>query len=147
MQKVLGLLALLASFSVFSFQATAEQDYAIFSLDTGFDELSVAKARQLYRGKTKRLQGKRFELSDWPDNSSQRSDFYRYLLNKNLAQMNAHWASLSFSGKARPPKVINSPDVTALLKWMDEKPNRIGYAPLNSLPDNANILFILNSEK
>ncbi|GAM70352.1 hypothetical protein JCM19236_490 [Vibrio sp. JCM 19236] len=51
MQKCLGLLALLASFSVFSLQATAEQDYAIFSLDTGFDELSVAKARQLYRGK------------------------------------------------------------------------------------------------
>ncbi len=46
--------------------------------------------------------------------------------------MNAHWASLSFSGKARPPKVIDNSDMDALLTWMKEKPSRIGYAPVSS---------------
>ncbi len=81
------------------------------------------------------------------DASSERSEFYRYLLNKNAAQMNAHWASLSFSGKARPPKVIDNSSMEALLEWMKEKPNRIGYAPVSSLPSNAQILYVVSSEK
>ena len=136
--------ALLISFDS---EALAADSYAIFSLDSDFDELNITKARKLYRGKTKRLQGKRIELSDWPDTSSERSEFYRYLLNKNVAQMNAHWASLSFSGKARPPKVIDNSDMDALLTWMKEKPNRIGYAPVSSLPSNAQILYVVSSEK
>ncbi|GEA60885.1 hypothetical protein [Vibrio comitans] len=146
-RKFIWLLTLLIFTTAFNSHADEGNEYAIFSLDSTFDELSIAKARQLYRGKTKRLQGKRFELSDWPDSSIQRSEFYRVLLNKNVAQMNAHWASLSFSGKARPPKVINNPDMNTLLEWMNEKPYRIGYAPVDSLPTNANIIFILHSEK
>lgn len=131
----------------FDSEALAADSYAIFSLDSDFDELNITKARKLYRGKTKRLQGKRIELSDWPETSSERSEFYRYLLNKNIAQMNAHWASLSFSGKARPPKVIDNSDMDALLTWMKEKPNRIGYALVSSLPSNAQILYVVSSEK
>ncbi len=54
--------ALLMSFDS---EALAADSYAIFSLDSNFDELNITKARKLYRGKTKRLQGKRIELSDW----------------------------------------------------------------------------------
>jgi ABC-type phosphate transport system substrate-binding protein len=137
----------LALFLSFDSRALAADSYAIFSLNSEFSELSTTKARKLYRGKTKRLQGQRIELSDWPDTSSERSEFYRYLLNKNVAQMNAHWASLSFSGKARPPKVIDSSDMETLIDWMKEKPNRIGYAPVSSLPSNAQILYVVSSEK
>ncbi|PAW07856.1 hypothetical protein B6K85_25405 [Vibrio sp. V1B] len=145
-----GLTTALIAFALlmsFDSEALAADQYAIFSLDSEFSELNITKARKLYRGKTKRLQGKRIELSDWPDTSSERSEFYRYLLNKNVAQMNAHWASLSFSGKARPPKVIDSSDMNTLLEWMKEKPNRIGYAPVSSLPSNAQILYVVSSEK
>ena len=67
--------------------AHAAEDYAIFSLDSGFEEISINKARKLYRGKTKRLNGKRVELSDWPENSAEREKFYQLLLGKNAAQM------------------------------------------------------------
>ncbi|MDF2152231.1 hypothetical protein [Vibrio sp. CAU 1672] len=130
----------------FAAHALAAEQYAIFTLDSHFESLSVHKARKLYRGKTKQLQGRRIELSDWPAGSEERSEFYRYLLNKNLAQMNAHWASLSFSGKARPPTVIKIANIEALLIWMGEKPNRIGYAPLSSLPTNAQVLYVVSSE-
>ncbi|ANQ17062.1 hypothetical protein [Vibrio natriegens] len=124
----------------------AADNYAIFSFNSKFDALTINKARKLYRGKTSLLQGERVELSDWPETSTERTEFYRYLLNKNLAQMNAHWASLSFSGKARPPKVIEQPSIDALLAWMQEQPNRIGYAPVNSLPSNVHILYVVSSE-
>lgn len=127
--------------------AHAAEDYAIFSLDSGFEEISINKARKLYRGKTKRLDGKRVELSDWPENSSEREVFYQQLLGKNAAQMNAHWASLSFSGKARYPREIKSASTETLVDWLDDKPNRIGYAPLSTLPENANVLYVISSEK
>jgi len=126
--------------------ANASQEMAIFSMDSGFTELSKSKARKLYRGKTKRLEGKRFELADWPEDSPERSEFYHSLLGKNTAQMNAHWASLSFSGKARPPKEISTADIDVLLNWMSEKSSRIGYAPINQLPDNATILYVVSTE-
>ncbi len=127
-------------------QVLAAESYAVFSFNSEFSPLTINKARKLYRGKTQLLQGQRIELSDWPATSAERAEFYRYLLNKNLAQMNAHWASLSFSGKARPPKVIANPSIDALITWMQEKPNRIGYAPASSVPGNARILCVVSSE-
>lgn len=109
--------------------------------------MSVLKARKLYRGKTKSINGQRFELADWPANSTERKEFYRYLLGKNTAQMNAHWAALSFSGKARPPKEISDSQVNSLIRWMEKKPNRIGYAPIDAIPTNANVLFVVSEEK
>ena len=120
--------------------AHAAEDYAIFSLDTEFEAISINKARKLYRGKTKRLNGKRVELSDWPENSAEREEFYQLLLGKNAAQMNAHWAGLSFSGKARYPREIKVASTDSLVDWLNDKPNRIGYAPLSSIPQNANVL-------
>ncbi|MBY7730069.1 hypothetical protein [Vibrio bathopelagicus] len=127
--------------------AYAAEEYAIFSLDTDFSEISINKARKLYRGKTKRLDGKRVELSDWPENSDERDRFYRLLLGKNAAQMNAHWAGLSFSGKARYPREIKSASTDSLVDWLNDKPNRIGYSPLSSVPENANVLYVVSSEK
>ncbi|OEE94521.1 hypothetical protein [Vibrio crassostreae] len=127
--------------------AHAAEDYAIFSLDSGFEEISINKARKLYRGKTKHLNGKRVELSDWPENSAEREDFYQLLLGKNAAQMNAHWAGLSFSGKARYPREIKTASTDSLVDWLDDKPNRIGYSPLSSVPQNANVLYVISSEK
>ncbi|MFV8461180.1 hypothetical protein ACNO7T_08510 [Vibrio campbellii] len=140
---VLGLLGGLLLVS----PAHAAEDYAIFSLDTEFEAISINKARKLYRGKTKRLNSKRVELSDWPENSTEREEFYQLLLGKNAAQMNAHWAGLSFSGKARYPREIKSASTDSLVDWLNDKPNRIGYAPLSSIPQNANVLYVISSEK
>lgn len=80
-------------------RAFAATEYAVFTLNQEFDELTRSKARMLYRGKAKSLQGKRIELSDWPETSTERSEFYQSLLGKDVAQMNAYWASLSSQGK------------------------------------------------
>nr|WP_112479721.1 hypothetical protein [Vibrio variabilis] len=128
-------------------RAFAATDYAVFTFNQDFAELSRSKARMLYRGKAKSLQGKRVELADWPEASSERSEFYHSLLGKDVAQMNAYWASLSFSGKARPPKEIDNANVTTLVAWLTEKPNRIGYAPLDAVPSEANVLYVVSEEK
>ncbi|EGU31243.1 hypothetical protein VII00023_19995 [Vibrio ichthyoenteri ATCC 700023] len=141
------LVAILCLFISVNTSAMGAEQYAIFTLEQEFTPLSVSKARKLYRGKTKRLEGKKIELSDWPESSEERAEFYQILLGKNTAQMNAHWASLSFSGKARPPKEMTTADVSALVQWMEKKSNRIGYAPLNHLPDDATVLFVVEEVK
>lgn len=127
--------------------AKAADAYAVFTFNPSFNEVSKSKAKMLFRGKTKSLQGKRVELSDWPNGNEIRSEFYQLLLGKDIAQMNAYWASLSFSGKARPPKEIKQGSITALLQWLSEKQTRIGYAPLSKIPTDANVLYIVRKEK
>ena len=125
----------------------AAESYAIFSLNNDFKQLSKSKARMLFRGKAKSLQGKRIELSDWPSNTENRQAFYQMLLGKDQAQMNAYWAGLSFSGKARPPKEMKSASIEELLQWLAQKDTRIGYAPLDALPDHVNVLYVIKKEK
>ncbi|USD63065.1 hypothetical protein J4N45_18865 [Vibrio sp. SCSIO 43140] len=152
-RKSVNIISLIAVSLIFTYAllfaqvAKAADDYAIFSMNESFKELSRSKARMLYRGKTKSLQGKRVELSDWPENSAERATFYQSLLGKDVAQMNAYWASLSFSGKARPPKEIRSASIDDLIQWLSQKPERIGYAPLSVLPDDANVLYVVEGGK
>ncbi len=75
----------------------APQKIMQYSLsDSGFEEISINKARKLYRGKRNAPNGKR-ELSDWPENSTESRKILPTLLGKNAAQMNAHWLEgLSF---------------------------------------------------
>ena len=127
-------------------QARASEALAVFTLTEDFKELSRSKVRMLFRGKLKYLQGKKVELSDWPQSNSVRNEFYQKLLGKDLAQMNAYWASLSFSGKARPPKEINQDSIEALVLWLSAKRFRISYAPLSIIPKDANILYIVQKE-
>ncbi|MFA0055225.1 hypothetical protein [Vibrio echinoideorum] len=143
LSAVIGLLGSLLLIS----PVHAAEDYAIFSLDSGFEKISINKARKLYRGKTKRLNGNRVELSDWPENSAERERFYQLLLGKNAAQMNAHWAGLSFSGKARHPREIKTASINSLVGWLGEEPYRIGYSPLSLIPQNANVLYVVKAEK
>ena len=147
------LMTVVALFINTTFAQTPSEDvepYAIFTLNPTLSVLSKNKARMLYRGKIKRLQGNRIELSDWPSHHNVRGKFYLSLLGKDHAQMNAHWASLSFSGKARPPKEIkeiNHDAIQALITWLNAKKTRIGYAPLNAIPENANVLYVVKRDK
>ena len=46
-------------------------------------------------------------IIDQASDSRVRIDFYQLLLGKTVAQMNAYWARLLFTGNATPPKVLN----------------------------------------
>ncbi|REL25282.1 hypothetical protein DXX93_01055 [Thalassotalea euphylliae] len=124
----------------------AADNYAIITLNQEFKTLSKGKARMLFRGKAKSLQGKPIELSDWPSETQIRNDFYQLLLGKDAAQMSAHWAGLSFSGKARPPKELKSSSIDDLMNWLAQKPTRIGYAPLETLPENVTVLYVVKKD-
>lgn len=144
---LLNLSILLMFLASSSAHAQENNVYAVFTLNNEFKPLSINKVRMLYRGKVKLLQGKKIELCDWSESNENRHKFYQALLGKDIAQMNAYWASLSFSGKARPPKVIKDDSIKSQLSWLKEKPTRIGYAPIDSLPKTVNVLFVVTKER
>lgn len=117
-------------------------EFAIFSLNNDLPPLSKNKARMLYRGKSKKISGSlKIVLVDLPEASIHREDFYKMLLGKSVSQMNGYWAGLAFSGKGSPPEELDSDDIKQILKWLNDNPNGIAYAPIESVPDEVNILI------
>ncbi|MCL1140607.1 hypothetical protein [Shewanella pneumatophori] len=117
-------------------------EFAIFSLNNELPPLSKNKARMLYRGKSKRISGSlKIVLVDLPEASIHREDFYKMLLGKSVSQMNGYWAGLAFSGKGSPPEELDSDDIKQILKWLNDNPNGIAYAPIESVPEEVNILI------
>ncbi|KLV05447.1 hypothetical protein ABT56_12140 [Photobacterium aquae] len=119
-----------------------EVEFAVFSFNEALPSLSKSKARMLYKGKTKKLNGSvKIVLVDLPEHSIHREEFYNMLLGKSVTQMNGYWASQSFSGKGKPPEELSSDDIKEIIEWLNKNPNGIAYAPISAVPENANILI------
>ncbi|ACJ28906.1 Conserved hypothetical protein [Shewanella piezotolerans WP3] len=145
--KIIALIIILSlSTSVLALEAdpsdSTEVEFAIFSLNNELPPLSKSKARMLYRGKSKKIGGSlKIVLVDLPETSMHREDFYSMLLGKSVSQMNGYWAGLAFSGKGSPPEELDGDDIKQILKWLNDNPNGIAYAPIESVPEEVNILI------
>ena len=121
------------------------ESYAVISANNEFPEISLSKAKMMYIGKAKSLKpvGK-FKLLNWPADSNERDEFYQKLLKKTPAQVNSKWASLAFSGKAKPPIDLDTASTEAVKSWLEENPRGIAYVPQSQTPDGVNVLLIVN---
>lgn len=80
-------------------------------------------------------------LDQAPD-SAVRHQFYQRLVGKTVAQVNAYWARLLFTGRASPPQVIqHSKDI---LKTVRNNHHAIGYMDENDVDDSVRIISRVN---
>jgi ABC-type phosphate transport system substrate-binding protein len=70
--------------------------------------------------------------------SEVRAIFYRKLVNKTVAQMNAYWAKLLFTGRASPPRVMS--DSTAVKKAVQGNKGAIGYINSAELDNSVKVV-------
>jgi len=141
-QLVVGIVLLLST-SVTS--SSAAETFVIFSANPAMPELSKAKAKMIYMGKSKSIKRVgRVKLLDWPGNSTQRAAFYQTLINKSPAQVNSQWTSLAFSGKAKPPEELSSPSIDAIMAWLNANPTGLAYAPASMVPKTAVVVLEVN---
>ena len=61
---------------------------------------------------------------------------------KSDFQIKAHWSRLLFSGKGKPPKVLDND--AAVKKWVAEHPKALGY--INSSADDASVKVLYTVE-
>ncbi|WP_353980005.1 hypothetical protein [Salinicola endophyticus] len=68
--------------------------------------------------------------------------FYRALVNKNLAEINAYWARLVFSGEASPPQQVTT--AVEMRQLVAHNPSAVGYLDSREVGDDLHVVLILS---
>ncbi len=75
---------------------------------------------------------------DQSPKSQVRHDFYKNLVGKSVAQINAYWARLLFTGRASPPLVMS--DSEGVLKAIKNNANAVGYINESELDSSVKVV-------
>ena len=122
MKTLLALLLLIAAAS----PASAADWVLVANPRAGIARLSQDEVTNIYLGRYRRLaSGVTAEPIDQPAESALKARFYRQLVDKNLAEINAYWSRLVFSGKTRPPRIAASDEDA--LRLVALYPDAIAY--------------------
>lgn len=98
--------------------ASASGLVVIANPDSGLEKLSREEVVQYFMGRLKKLPaGGSVSILDV---QPLRAEFYRVLLGKDVAEINAYWARLKFSGQTSPPLQLDA-DSAALERVARDK--------------------------
>lgn len=121
-----------------SWQAQAELVVVVHPSNPA-DSLSRREVVDLYMGRTQYFADGSLVLRlDQPPDSEARQDFYRGLVNKSVAEVNAYWAKLLFTGRASPPQVLR--DSASVLGAVRSNVNAVGYLDSADVDDTVKVV-------
>jgi ABC-type phosphate transport system substrate-binding protein len=72
------------------------------------------------------------------EGSAIREEFYKKVLEKEPAQVQAIWSKIVFTGKGKPPKVMKSS--AEVKKVVSESVNAIGYIEKSAVDDSVKVV-------
>ena len=102
--------------------------------------ITLNQVRDLYHGKRKTLpNGERAKMVDQPSGSGPRSQFLSTVLGQSESQLNRYWSKLIFSGKGRPPEILESSAAVKL--WVALNPEGIGYIDSDDVDATIKVLL------
>ncbi|MBK5968433.1 hypothetical protein CCR91_06515 [Thiorhodovibrio winogradskyi] len=106
-------------------------------------ELTRDQVVDIYMGRRTRFPDGRPALPiDLGPDSPLRAAYYQELVGKTVAQVNAYWARLLFTGRATPPRVL--PDIEAVLDVVNANQDALAYLDSQSLDDQVKIVYRLH---
>ena len=106
------------------------------------NQLSREQVIDIYMGRNVHFpDGRTAAPVDLAANSLIRETYYGMLINKTVAQVNAFWSRLLFSGRATPPKVL--PDTQSVIHFVSQNKNAIAYIDSESWNDSGKVVFRL----
>lgn len=120
----------------------ASEILVIVHPDNPADRLTRDQVVDLYMGRR----------ADFPDGlparpidldagSPLRASYYQRLVGKTVAQVNAYWARLLFTGRMTPPPSL--PDSERVIAAVQKNPGAIGYIDSRNLDDRVKVVFQL----
>lgn len=131
-------------FSLWTTTIYAEPSIAIVT--NNHSELGALTRKQvadIYMGRITSLPNLSIPLPlDYQGESALRNHFYQALTGKSMAQINAYWARLSFTGQANPPRRLA--DKAALLRVVEKNPGALGY--IESTGGTSNVTTLMTVE-
>ena len=79
-----------------------------------------------------------FTPLEQPADAPIRAEFYKKVLEKEAAQVQAVWARIVFTGKGKPPKEFKSS--AEIKKAISENMNAIGYIEKSAVDDSVKVI-------
>jgi hypothetical protein len=122
---------------------TAAADWVLIANPkAGIGHLSQDDVTNIYLGRYRRLaSGLTAEPIDQPADSPLKARFYRQLVDKNPAEINAYWARLVFSGKTRPPRVAASEEEAVQL--VSRNVDALAYVDKTRVDARVTVVFAI----
>lgn len=106
--------------------ADEQSIYVIVNKQSELSELDQKQVMSLFLGRARSFpNGRAAKPFDHEADSSIREVFFETLTGKQLSDIDAYWARLSYSGRAFPPKNLNSID--EILHEVANNKNAISY--------------------
>lgn len=140
--KVIKLLGFTIVLSLLGPSVCAKNLVLVVNKEHPIDNLSKSELVDIYMGR----------FMTFPDGSSVqpidldsevKNQFYLKLVNQNERKINAYWSRLLFSGRAKPPKSIES--VQEVLQYMAEIDDGIAYIPEDEVTQSLKVVYKLES--
>lgn len=106
----------------------------------GIARLTQDEVTNIYLGRYRRFaSGMTAEPIDQAGDAALKADFYRQLVGKSLAEINAYWARLVFSGKTQPPRIAASSDEA--LQRVARHPGALAYVERSKADARVIVVF------
>lgn len=114
--------------------------FVVVNSGSSVGSLNQQEIADLYLGRTHTYpNGIQAKVLDQPNEQPAREQFFRLLLGMRLAQVNAYWARLTFTGRQRSPDVET--DDAAVIAAVSRSRQAIGFVA--SKPSDPGIRVIL----
>jgi len=109
---------------------------------SGIEQLTHEQVVNIFLGRFRQYpSGVTAEPIDQPPDSAEKAAFYQKLVNKELAEINAYWARLVFSGRTLPPR--QAANAGEVLELVASSLGAIGYVERPKGESKVKIVFEL----
>lgn len=149
-KAILFFITLLMPFSM-AFVSAAEKDtiYVIVNQKLQITELDKKQVMSLFLGRARNFpNGDVAKPFDQKIGSSVRESFFKSLTGKEISDIDAYWARLSYSGRAFPPKSFEN--VNDIVEEVSRNKNAISYVKGKSaeelLQKGINIVYSIKAQ-
>ncbi|QBJ71868.1 hypothetical protein PC2016_1657 [Pseudoalteromonas carrageenovora] len=123
-----------------SFYAKSTEFVVVVNKSNAINALSKREIIDIYMGRYLTFpDGETSKPLDLPAQSALKNDFYLKLVNKDEQKINAYWARLLFSGRAKPP--TPSASVEDAINKIAASQFAIGYIPLSQVTDAVKVVY------
>ncbi|EGI71561.1 hypothetical protein [Pseudoalteromonas distincta] len=123
-----------------SFYAKSTEFVVVVNKSNAINALSKREIIDIYMGRYLTFpDGETSKPLDLPAQSTLKNDFYLKLVNKDEQKINAYWARLLFSGRAKPPTPSTS--VEDAINKIAASQFAIGYIPLSQVTDEVKVVY------
>lgn len=124
--------------------AQADELVVVVNPKTGVTKLSRQEVIDIYMGRSRQLPSGVTALPlDVSQTQPERARFYEQLTSKSMAEINAYWARLMFSGRASPPTQVRNQE-EALLMVIDNR-SALTYIERSKVTPQVKVVFELGT--